>query len=499
MTAPVGSATEACRPRQRHSHLRTITWVAVIAGLAAAARIPFLLRPLGPDEGGFLLVASQWTSGRSLYGDYWVDRPPLLIDFFHLADALGGALPLRLLGIGLVVTSVVLAAGVGGVTRGATKLCAATAAVFLVNPLLGVHEIDGELIAVPLILASCLGALLSWRSATSGGRAGWLMVSGACGVAAVLVKQNELDGLVLLLVGSVTFLRHRQAVWRTLVPAALGGLLLAVLVLAHAASRGTSASGLLDAVVTFRFDASAVLKSSASSATGDRFRTLVLSLVLAGAPLIVLRFLMRLRDKPRSGAPDLRHAVLAVLAWETFSVLGGGSYWLHYLIGLVPGLVLAIATLTSSATAERRPVPRLMIAYAVTACLVAMTTLLARPDLNREDPVITWLQAHASSGDTAVVAYGHADYLAATGLTSPYSELWSLPVRVRDPDLTALTDVLRGPARPDWIITGATGSLQSWGIDATLAQPVFNRRYRLVAELEDRRIYLEVTQELRTP
>ena len=41
--------------------------------------MPFLARPLSPDEGGFLLVASQWEPGTSLYGHYWVDRPPLLM------------------------------------------------------------------------------------------------------------------------------------------------------------------------------------------------------------------------------------------------------------------------------------------------------------------------------------------------------------------------------------------------------------------------------------
>ncbi len=44
-----------------------------------------------------MLVASQWTPGSSLYGDYWVDRPPLLIDFFDVADHPGGATALGLM------------------------------------------------------------------------------------------------------------------------------------------------------------------------------------------------------------------------------------------------------------------------------------------------------------------------------------------------------------------------------------------------------------------
>ena len=52
-----------------------------------------------PDEAGFLSVGAQWQpGGTSLYGDYWVDRPPLLITIFRLAAELGGLVPLRLVG-----------------------------------------------------------------------------------------------------------------------------------------------------------------------------------------------------------------------------------------------------------------------------------------------------------------------------------------------------------------------------------------------------------------
>ena len=60
--------------------------------------LPFVGRSLSPDEAGYLIVGGQWTDGSSLYGDYWVDRPPALIAIFEAADALGGAVPLRLIG-----------------------------------------------------------------------------------------------------------------------------------------------------------------------------------------------------------------------------------------------------------------------------------------------------------------------------------------------------------------------------------------------------------------
>ena len=69
--------------------------VFLAAAVAASVRLLLLTVPLSPDEAGFLLVAQQWHPGTSLYGDYWVDRPPGLIALFGLAP---GPTGLRLLG-----------------------------------------------------------------------------------------------------------------------------------------------------------------------------------------------------------------------------------------------------------------------------------------------------------------------------------------------------------------------------------------------------------------
>jgi hypothetical protein len=48
--------------------------------LALLLRVPYLATPLGRDEGGLSYIAQHWADGHgSLYGAYWVDRPPLLI------------------------------------------------------------------------------------------------------------------------------------------------------------------------------------------------------------------------------------------------------------------------------------------------------------------------------------------------------------------------------------------------------------------------------------
>src|SRR3954453_3318674 len=57
-------------------------------------RLPWLSAPLGRDEGGIALLAQHWGGG-SLYGDYWLDPPPLLILLFKLPGprrAAGGRL-----------------------------------------------------------------------------------------------------------------------------------------------------------------------------------------------------------------------------------------------------------------------------------------------------------------------------------------------------------------------------------------------------------------------
>jgi hypothetical protein len=60
--------------------------VPLIAAASVMMRLPGLGHALRPDEAGFLAVAQQWhAGGTSLYGSYWVDRPPLLISIFGVA------------------------------------------------------------------------------------------------------------------------------------------------------------------------------------------------------------------------------------------------------------------------------------------------------------------------------------------------------------------------------------------------------------------------------
>jgi hypothetical protein len=175
------------------------------------------------------------------------------------------------------------------------------------------------------------------------------------------------------------------------------------------------------------------------------------------------------------------HALLAVtgavLLWEAVGVVGGGSYWLHYLVGTVPGLVLAAVC---AARLGRRVGLRVVLAYAAAAAGVAVVSSAYAPprEPTAAADVERYLAARAHPGDTGMTAFGDPALLEEAGLPSPYPQLWSLPVRVRDPHLSDFTRVLRGPERPTWVVV--RGSLDTWGIDPSRAEPVLRRDYRQV-------------------
>lgn len=133
--------------------------------MAVAAWLPFLHSPLTSDESGFLLLSGQLRRGTSLYGNYWVDRPPLLLWLFHLAGvvtppgatAVGVLAPgVKLLGAiaaGLaVLLSWVLAAAVEPRGRAARMVAAMAMAILVSSPKLGLPETNGELLALPFVL-----------------------------------------------------------------------------------------------------------------------------------------------------------------------------------------------------------------------------------------------------------------------------------------------------------------------------------------------------------
>ncbi|OIJ25099.1 hypothetical protein UG56_019495 [Nocardioides luteus] len=450
--------------------------------VTTAAWLPFLHRPLTSDEAGFLMLAQQWRPGHSLYGSYWVDRPPLLLWLFAVAGQLGpsGATAagfvapgVKVLGALAGVVSVALAgllAGLVAPTRRGRIAAVVLSAALLSSPLTAMPEVDGELLAVPFVLAGLVCLVAGMRGAWGWRTAGLAAGAGAAGMSAVLVKQNVLDVFVFGAVLAVVSLGRVPRLGRRVGAFAGGATTVLGAVLAGAWTHGTTFAGLWHAVVLFRGQASEVIDASASGATLLRGAELAAASVATGAAVVlVVGAAAVLGHRTRLARP-----ALAMIGWEVFAIAAGGSYWLHYLTGVVPGLVLlvAIAPARSGRALARA------VTYAVAATLTVWTyRVAAPPPPSPEAQVSTYLREHSHRPtDGVVVGFGHAEIVAASGLHSPYEYLWSLPVRVRDPHLARLLGVLAGPSAPRWVVVDG-GGLDTWGVDADDAQQYLLRHY----------------------
>ena len=471
------------------------TWT--IAALAVAGRVPFLASPASPDEGGYLLIGSQWHPGTSVYGDYWLARPPLLVGINELAAGLGGTVALRLIGLLAVLSSVLLAATIGReVTRvqGATAATvsqaapAAVVAIFMTTPLFGTTHVDGETLAAPLVLCGVLAFVRAWSATDRTVALCWAAAAGAAATGAAMVKQNSID--VFVFVAACLLVRLAQGRRRSALRMAsvfgAGALAAAGVILGVAMVRGTSLGELWDSVVTFRFQAASVISSSAPEVNGVRLRTLVLAAVASLAPVVIAvlawqgRRGLSARASRTSDPLDLRWPACALLAWEVVSIAGGGSYWLHYLLDLVPGIAVLAVAAAQRPTSARRALGGALTAAALSTGIATAVAAIAAPDYSSDHGTISYLRQHERPGDTAVVAFGHPNILWDARLQSPYPQLWSLPVRVRDPDLSQLGSLLASPDAPTWVVVAGTG-LYSWGIDASHADRVLEADYHRVA------------------
>jgi 4-amino-4-deoxy-L-arabinose transferase-like glycosyltransferase len=431
--------------------------VAIPAVLAVLARLPALTRPVRADEAGFLLVARAWDpQPDSMFGPYWVDRPPLLIAVFKGVDVAGGETALRVLGALVCGLVVVLAARVAGQVGGprAVPWGAVVAAALLSNPMIDVVAVKGELLALPLLLGSILLTLLAVRRTSV-----WLALSsGLVAGLALGLKQNLATGLVfaaVLLVASTLTgrLPTRDAVRIGL--AGVAGAAVPVLgTVVWAAVEGVRMSTLWYAVYGFRSDAARVIADGSADAP-QRRALLLLVIALATGLLPVLAGLVAHLRELWPDDPPVVAATVAVVGVDLVGVVAGGSFWQDYLTPLIPGAVLCTALLAGRESHGGRRMRWLVVGTTVSA-LLAMLFWLAWNVASRQefDEVDTGkaIAVAAEPGDTLVVVGGRADLQDISGLGSPYPYLWSLPMRTRDPDFAELRVLLAGPRAPTWLV-----------------------------------------------
>lgn len=471
-----------------------VRWGAASVLLVLAARLPFLGAPPRPDEGGYLMVARQWHLGDpTLYGRYWVDRPPLLLLVFKMA---GGVTGLRVLGVvtclllvaAAITTGRVLAGPRGGRWAGiaAAALCCADSLEAL--------EVDGELLAGAFVMTAVAGTVLALAPRRSTvARVVLGLTAGVAGAAAVLMKQNFVDGLVfatVLLVVSATDRRERGRALAVLASGVTGVALVAGVVVGWAASTGPGLRALFYAMYLFRLDAAEVIAAETRAGPQHRLAVLVVVAVVSGLVLVLLAGLVAAGAGLRRGDPA-SWAFLAMVAIGLFGVGAGGNYFRHYLLELVPAAV--VGTALCARGLRRRWVVPLLLAVTVTSTLVgAGATAVLRNQRGSEDTQTTrladWLRQHSAAGRTAVVAYGHPNLLYEAGMSSPYRYLWSLPIRVRDPHLRLLRATLVGPHAPEWVV--AWHALDTGGIDESgRLRQALRQHYRRVATVAKRPVY----------
>ena len=224
------------------------------------------------------------------------------------------------------------------------------------------------LAAVPAV--GSIGCLVA---AHRRGQARWLVGAGLLAVTAALIKQSFLDagfaGAVFLVASSV---RDRRPRLRWAAAYAAGALIPLVAVAAWLLAGARLAPG----ASSTRSSASGSTRCTRSRPRTSRSTIRVHSLLAPGRGLRPLRRARRRARRPRGRCAGDRVLAVTLAAWlaaGAVGVLGGGSYWPHYLIQLVaPASLLAGAALARAPRAgprrgRRRP-RRARVVGTVGAC-----------------------------------------------------------------------------------------------------------------------------------
>jgi hypothetical protein len=123
------------------------------------------------------------------------------------------------------------------------------------------------------------------------------------------------------------------------------------------------------------------------------------------------------------------------------------------------------------------------------AVFVGLGVLLTNHATGRADQIVAdFLGAASKPGDSVMLAYGAANVIQESGLTTPYKYSWSLPVRTRDPHLKEFVDILTGPTAPTWLVE--IGKFNWWGLDTPEFRQARADDYRIVARVCGHDIYL---------
>ena len=478
--------------------------------LVVLIRATYVLRPLRNDEGGYLLAARQWhTGGEFMYGDYFVDRPPLLMLIFKAASLTDWDQAIRVLAIPFVVSFVLAGWRAGTLLAGPAggRWAAVVAAGIMCSPAMAAEQADGELFGAALVMVALALALSAWHADSDRSRVGWAVAAGAVAAAAPLVKQSLLEGLLLLaglvLVG---WRRGGHADRRRALRVGGGGLLgalmpCALFVLWLAAARIAPGDAWHELVGSRGVAFDVIWSTSADDSLRRAGQLLVLGTVSGLLPVVVT-WLVTAHRGPRR-APAERTLITLLLVFGIVGLASGGAYWPPYLLQLAPAAVLAAGAMAPTVSAPgdwMRRCSRVIVAVALLGTLVSGVVYAINPSAWSSQRIGEWLADSKAAGDTGFVAYGLPSVLETADMPSPYPHLWSAAMRTLDPDQTRLRATLAGPTAPTWIVQ--VNGLNAWGIDdGSRLRDLIDQRYRVVAEICGERVWLrqDVTRQLAAP
>jgi hypothetical protein len=453
----------------------------VLALLVVLAGRALLFRwPVFPDEAGFYQVANDLMEhgGSGLYGHYFVDRPPTLIWLFMVGAAFDNVLVMRVLAGALLMGFVALAWFTVRRLGGSAVWAVAVAAALVISPEIGAQTANGEAFAIPFVMAglACVVQAERHRGRTA---MWWCAGAGFLGFVAMTVKQNFADVFVFAIAVLLGLGLRRLRTWPDIAcrlgAGVAGAAVAAAIMVGYALTTSAGVRELWLAAVEFRTEANGVLAEGDRTGIEGRINSLTESAWLAGLiPFGIVLVIMAAMWRFRVSA--LSYAIGALIAFEATCVVFGGNFWSHYLMGLAPGAVLA-----AGMWGRHLPV-KIASAYIVLSCVVSVPVSLylldgRGPDHSNE--VGRFVKESGQPGDTATVLYGVADLQWATGMRSPYEHLWSLPVRVLDPDLDELVALLRSDRAPTWLVEAFP--VHDWDLDPRhQVDAVIDARYREV-------------------
>jgi hypothetical protein len=455
---------------RRLSTRATYLVVCVVVVLAVLARLPFLRNSIYPDEGGMLVVAREWhTGGPYLYGDLFLARPPLILAFFRLAGELDGLMAVRIMGLVLVAIIVASAAWAGSSLAGrrGAVTAALVSAAYMTNPMLGSREVDAETVGVPFGMAATACFLAAYRRPRGTAGRAWLLVAGGTLAAcALLAKQNLADSLafgVVLVVGAALVERgERRSGVRDVGWLALGIAVPVVITVIWAETASAGVHELVYELFGFRAEGGQTLLAQPTDSQNARLHNLIDCTFRSGLIPVAVASLWLLRR--RWWRDPVTLGLLAMTLTAVVGVAGGGQYWIHYALGLVP-----VTAVLAAYAVGKVPAPRLV--GALVAASVVITGYHVHQAISERKTsdetwvggTTTWLDQMKRPGDSMVVLYGQAGLYENAGIRPAYPYLWTLPMRVLDPDLDDLRALLSGPDAPTFVL--APLSLDSWDID----------------------------------